>query len=32
VDAVARVLFEQVTPQQAIHVLLSRESRDEAIS
>ena len=32
VDAVARVLFEQVTPQQAIHTLLSREARDEAIS
>ncbi|MFM7759498.1 MAG: NAD(P)H-dependent glycerol-3-phosphate dehydrogenase [Burkholderiaceae bacterium] len=32
VDAVARVLFERVTPQQAIHALLSREARDEAIS
>lgn len=29
VDAVARVLFEQVTPQQAIHDLLARDARDE---
>jgi glycerol-3-phosphate dehydrogenase (NAD(P)+) len=32
VDAVARVLFEHVTPQQAIHELLAREARDEAAS
>ena len=30
VDAVARVLFEHVTPQQAIHELLAREARNEA--
>jgi glycerol-3-phosphate dehydrogenase (NAD(P)+) len=29
VDAVARVLFEQATPQQAIHDLLARDARDE---
>jgi glycerol-3-phosphate dehydrogenase (NAD(P)+) len=29
VDAVARVLFEQSTPQQAIHDLLARDARDE---
>lgn len=30
VDSVARVLFERVTPQQAIHDLLAREARGEA--
>jgi glycerol-3-phosphate dehydrogenase (NAD(P)+) len=29
VDAVARVLFEHATPQQAIHALLARDARDE---
>ncbi len=29
VDAVDRVLFEQATPQQAIHDLLARDARDE---
>ena len=29
VDSVARVLFERVTPQQAIHDLLAREARGE---
>jgi len=29
VDAVARVLFEQATSQQAIHDLLARDARDE---
>jgi glycerol-3-phosphate dehydrogenase (NAD(P)+) len=29
VDAVARVLFEHATPQQAIHDLLARDARDE---
>jgi glycerol-3-phosphate dehydrogenase len=29
VDAVARVLFEQATPQHAIHDLLARDARNE---